>query len=109
MAWGYKLVSTSTSCSKPGVSSARNSGGTRLPRSRGLSPQRKRHEMSPAALLKQELEVASPCIDVCRIDAGRGDFQLLFEQSSRAHLMPLSLRREPARPWKSGPARVARR
>ena len=28
--------------------------------------------MSPAALLKQELEVASPCIDVCRIDAASG-------------------------------------
>ena len=28
--------------------------------------------MSPAALLKQELEVASPCIDVCRIDATSG-------------------------------------
>ena len=28
--------------------------------------------MSPAALLKQELEVASPCIDVCRIDAKSG-------------------------------------
>jgi predicted Fe-S protein YdhL (DUF1289 family) len=28
--------------------------------------------MSPAALLKQELEVASPCIDVCRMDAASG-------------------------------------
>jgi hypothetical protein len=28
--------------------------------------------MSSAVLLKQELEVASPCIDVCRIDAASG-------------------------------------
>jgi predicted Fe-S protein YdhL (DUF1289 family) len=28
--------------------------------------------MSPAVLLKQELEVASPCIDVCRMDAASG-------------------------------------
>ena len=28
--------------------------------------------MSPAALLKQELEVASPCVDVCRMDAASG-------------------------------------
>jgi uncharacterized protein len=28
--------------------------------------------MSPAALLKEELEVASPCIDVCRMDAASG-------------------------------------
>ena len=28
--------------------------------------------MSTAALLKQELEVASPCVDVCRMDAANG-------------------------------------
>ena len=28
--------------------------------------------MSPAALLKQEPEVASPCVDVCRMDAASG-------------------------------------
>jgi predicted Fe-S protein YdhL (DUF1289 family) len=28
--------------------------------------------MSPTALLKQELEVASPCVDVCRMDAKSG-------------------------------------
>lgn len=28
--------------------------------------------MSPAALLKQEPEVASPCVDVCRMDAANG-------------------------------------
>ena len=28
--------------------------------------------MSPAALLKPELEVASPCVDVCRMDAASG-------------------------------------
>ena len=28
--------------------------------------------MSPAALLKQELEVASPCVDVCHMDSASG-------------------------------------
>jgi len=28
--------------------------------------------MSPAALLKQEAEVASPCVNVCRMDAASG-------------------------------------
>jgi predicted Fe-S protein YdhL (DUF1289 family) len=28
--------------------------------------------MSPAALLKQEPEVASPCVNVCRMDAKSG-------------------------------------
>ncbi len=28
--------------------------------------------MSPAAVLKQEPEVASPCVDVCRMDAASG-------------------------------------
>jgi hypothetical protein len=28
--------------------------------------------MSPAASLKPELEVASPCVDVCRMDAASG-------------------------------------